>query len=159
MPNHIHLVLSTGSKPIRHVLQCVFTGHAVFINRKYGRSGHLFQGRYHSILCEEETYLLRLVRYVHLNPVKTRLVGSLEELANYKWTGHRTMMGFNVFPWQRTNEVLKRFGSRIVPARVNYLGFLKEGLDYPDDEMENLGKNLKRLPTGGWESEHENGSA
>ena len=154
MPNHVHLVLSTGSQPLCHVLQCIFTGHAVYINRKYGRSGHLFQGRYKSILCEEETYLLKLVRYVHLNPVKAGIVGSIDELDEYRWTGHRTLMGLTEGPWQNTKDVLGRFGPDTGRARKRYVHFLKEGLTSSAEELEILGKGMKRLSEGGWESDH-----
>jgi len=154
MPNHFHLVLSTGTDPIRHVLQCILTGHAMGINRKYGRSGHLFQGRYQSILCEKETYLLELVRYVHLNPFKSGIVESVEDLDKYRWTGHRSLMGLNEVPWQVTDEVLGRFGTRAGNARVRYVEFLKAGLKGSANELEIMGQGMKRLSAGGWESDH-----
>ena len=154
MPNHVHLVLSTGTTPIRSVLQCIFTGHAMGINRKYGRSGHLFQGRYKSILCEKEAYLLELVRYVHLNPVKSGIVESVGDLGKYRWTGHRTLIGLNDVPWQATDEVLRRFGGRIGSARQKYIEFLKAGLKGSANELEIMGQGMKRLSEGGWESDH-----
>jgi len=154
MPNHIHLVLSTGTLPLRKVLQCIFTGHAISINHKYSRSGHLFEGRYKSILCEKETYLLELVRYVHLNPVKAGIVDTISDLAKYRWTGHRTLLGLNNLPWQAMVEVLKRFGSKIGPAREEYTEFLRAGLKRSACEMEITGQGMKRLSEGGWESDH-----
>ena len=155
MPNHVHLVLKTGNKPISHVLQCVFTGHAVFINKKYNRSGHLFQGRYKSLLCEEEAYLLRLVRYVHLNPVVSGIVNSVDSLADYRWTGHRCLMGIVEIPWQKASSVLHRFGNRIGQARRNYVEYMEDGLGNTEDETDLLGQGLKRLSEGGWESDHD----
>jgi len=146
------MVLATGEKPIKTVLQCLFTGYAMGINRKYGRTGHLFQGRYNSILCEEETYLLELVRYVHLNPVNAGLADSLEELEKYRWTGHRALLGLSGNPWQVTGDVLKRFGSRIGPARKAYIKFLDEGLKWPVNNDEITGKGMRRIKEGGWES-------
>jgi len=154
MPNHIHLVLSTGEDPIRHALQCIFTGYAMGYNRKYGRTGHVFEHRYQSILCEKETYLLELVRYVHLNPVKAEIVGSVEELSGYRWTGHMAMMGKAVKPWQDTESILGMFGSREGPARNSYLKFVRGGLKSTFVEQELMGKGMKRLSEGGWEGDH-----
>ena len=159
MPNHIHLVLSTGTTPLCRLLQCIFTGYAMSVNRKYGRTGHLFEGRYKSILCEEETYLLELVRYVHLNPVRAGLVETLNGLDGYPWTGHRTMMGLNDVPWLATGDVLGRFGTRISKARLKYVEFLEKGLKGPVNDMEIIGQGMKRLAEGGWESDHGQGDA
>jgi hypothetical protein len=151
MPNHVHLVLATGNKPIRTVLQCLFTGYALSINRKYGRSGHLFQGRYKSILCEEEVYLLALVRYVHLNPVKSGIVASLPLLAKYRWSGHRALLGLCESTWQESADVLSRFGVQKGKARDAYVAFLSEGLEHPGNEDDINGRGMKRIREGGWE--------
>jgi REP element-mobilizing transposase RayT len=67
MPNHFHLLLRTGVVPISNVMRRLLTGYAQSFNRRHRRHGHLFQNRYKSILCQEETYLLELARYIHLN--------------------------------------------------------------------------------------------
>ena len=67
IPNHFHLLLRTGSQSISNVMKRLLTGHAINYNRRHGRSGHLFQNRYKSILCQEDTYLLELVRFYRLN--------------------------------------------------------------------------------------------
>ncbi|ALC15781.1 hypothetical protein DSOUD_0995 [Desulfuromonas soudanensis] len=59
----------------------LLTGYAVSFNRRHKRCGHLFQNRYKSIVCEEEPYLLELIRYIHLNPLRAGMVASLEELS------------------------------------------------------------------------------
>jgi hypothetical protein len=69
------------------------TGYAVTFNKRHKRSGHLFQNRYKSIVCEEDTYLLELIRYIHLNPLRAGLVKDLKELDKYPWTGHSAIMG------------------------------------------------------------------
>ena len=68
IPNHFHLLLRTGAYPVATVMRRLLTGHASGYNRRHKRHGHLFQNRYKSILCQEETYFLELVRYIHLNP-------------------------------------------------------------------------------------------
>lgn len=67
IPNHFHLLLRTGNAPIATVMRRLLTGHAVTFNRRHRRSGHLFQNRYKSILCQEDPYLLERVRYIHSN--------------------------------------------------------------------------------------------
>ena len=69
IPNHFHLLLKTGSVPIATVMRRLLTGYAVSFNNRHCRHGHVFQNRYKSILCQEETYLKELVRYIHLNPL------------------------------------------------------------------------------------------
>ena len=69
LPNHFHLLLRTGATPISIIMRRVLTGYAVGYNQRHGRQGHLFQNRFKSVLCQEEPYLLELVRYIHLNPL------------------------------------------------------------------------------------------
>ena len=68
IPNHFHLLVRTGHVPISMVMGRLLTSHALHFNRRHRRCGHLFQNRYKSILCQQDPYLLELVRYIHLNP-------------------------------------------------------------------------------------------
>ena len=86
--------------------------YAVSFNRKYRRHGQLFQNRYKSILCQEDKYLKELVRYIHLNPLRAGLVGSIDGLDAFPWSGHSTLMGKCRYPWQDTDYVLSLFGNR-----------------------------------------------
>ena len=70
MPNHFHLLLRTGTVPLATVMRRLLTGYAIAFNYRHHRRGHLFQNRYKSILCQEDTYLMELVRYIHLNPLR-----------------------------------------------------------------------------------------
>jgi len=74
IPNHFHLLLRTGNSPISVLMKRLLTGYAINFNRRHNRYGHLFQNRYKSILCQEDSYLLELVRYIHLNPLRAGLV-------------------------------------------------------------------------------------
>ena len=87
----------------------LLTGHAVRYNLKYHRSGHLFQNRYKSIVCEEDPYLLELVRYIHLNPLRAGIVKGLQELARYPWCGHGVLTGRRENDRQETGYLLKQF--------------------------------------------------
>lgn len=69
------------------------TGYAVTFNKRHKRAGHLFQNRYKSVICEEDPYLLELIRYIHLNPLRAGLVKDLKDLDKYPWTGHSTILG------------------------------------------------------------------
>ena len=103
---HFHLLLRTGPSasadasgcragptPVSKVMRRIMTGYAVSFNKRYKRSGHLFQNRYKSVVCEEDPYLLELVRYIHLNPLRAGLVKDLKELDRYPWSGHSAILG------------------------------------------------------------------
>jgi len=96
--NHFHLLLRTGPTPLSKVMRRLMTGYAVTFNKRHKRSGHLFQNRYKSIVCEEDPYLLELIRYIHLNPVRAGLVKDLKELDKYPWCGHATILGKRANP-------------------------------------------------------------
>ena len=84
LTNH-HLLLRTGTAPIAMVMRRLLTGYAVNFNRRHRRHGHLFQNRYKSILCQEDPYLLELVRYIHLNPLRAGIVDELKGLNAYPY--------------------------------------------------------------------------
>jgi hypothetical protein len=75
------------------VMRKLMTGYAVTFNQRHKRSGHLFQNRYKSIICEEDPYLLELIRYIHLNPLRAGMVKDLKELDKYPWSGHSAILG------------------------------------------------------------------
>jgi len=93
IPNHFHLLLRTGLTPLSKVMRRLMTGYAVTFNKRHKRSGHLFQNRYKSIVCEEDPYLLELIRYIHLNPLRAGVVKDLMELDKYPWCGHSAILG------------------------------------------------------------------
>lgn len=128
LSNHFHLLLMPTSTPLSYFMRRLLTGYAVSFNRRNKRSGHLFQNRYKSIVCEEEPYLLELVRYIHLNPLRAGIVSSLEELDQYPWSGHAVLIGNRQFDVQETEAVLERFGKRATTARRNYHQFVLDGI-------------------------------
>jgi len=93
MPNHFHLLLRIGPTPLSKVMRRLMTGYAVTFNGRHRRRGHLFQNRYKSVICEEDPYLLELIRYIHLNPLRAKLVKDFKELDKYPWTGHSAILG------------------------------------------------------------------
>ena len=93
IPNHFHILLRTGTTPLSTVMRRLMTGYAVTFNIRHRRSGHLFQNRYKSVVCEEDPYLLELTRYIHLNPLRAGLVEDLNTLDKYAWSGHSAILG------------------------------------------------------------------
>jgi len=117
MPNHVHLVVRTGRVPLGRVMQRIGTRHARHFNTRHERVGALFQGRYRSILVDEEAYLLALIRYVHRNPLRAGIVKSIQALASHPWTGHSVLMGRSAVAFQATDQVLARFGATVEESR------------------------------------------
>jgi REP element-mobilizing transposase RayT len=128
MPNHVHLLLRTGRVPLASVMRRLLTGHAVTFNLRHKRHGPLFQNRYKSILCQEDPYLLELVRYIHLNPLRGTAVRDLDELDRYPYAGHSVLMGRRPSDWQDIGSVLGHFGRRVGVARRAYRAFVAEGI-------------------------------
>jgi hypothetical protein len=106
----------------------LLTGYVVTFNLRHRRSGHLFQNRYKSIVCDEDAYLLELVRYIHLNPLRAGIVSDLAELDRFRWSGHAVIMGQASLPTQATEEVLLYFGKRAAEARRLYRAFVEDGI-------------------------------
>jgi len=105
--------LRSGGEGISKVMRRLLTGYAVSFNLKYRRHGQLFQNRYKSIICQEDTYLKEIVRYIHLNPLRANIVSTMQELNQYPYSGHRILMGRNKRQWQDTGYVLVYFGREI----------------------------------------------
>ena len=110
MPNHFHLIIRTSLRPIGDLMSKLLTGYALYFNKRYRRSGYLYQNRYKSILCQEDAYLKELVRYIHLNPLRGRIVKDLRELRTHRWSGHSVLMGKNKLEWQDVGAI-RNWGS------------------------------------------------
>jgi len=148
IPNHFHLLLKTGDMPIATVMRRLLTGYAVSHNRRHSRSGHLFQNRYKSILCQEDTYLLELVRYIHLNPVRAGIVKDVKALNKYPFAGHSVIMGKVNYDWQDIKWILRLFGSKPLVARRRYREFVEKGIS-EGRRSDLIGGGLIRS-SGGW---------
>jgi REP element-mobilizing transposase RayT len=148
MNNHVHLLLRTGLMPIATVMRRLLTGYAQQFNRRHKRHGQLFQNRYKSILCEEDAYLLELIRYIHLNPIRGALVQDLEELGKFPFAGHSVLMGKRNRTFQDVDYVLAFFGKTASRARKAYDTFVSKGLEQ-GKRPELTGGGLLRS-FGGW---------
>ena len=129
MPNHFHLVILRGLRPLSELMRRLLTGYAGNFNRRHLRCGHLFQNRYKSILCAQDEYLLELVAYVHLNPLRAKLVGNYEDLRRYKWCGHSEILGTARTTLIDRDYVLDYFGHGDEDCAGTYEEFLRARID------------------------------
>jgi len=148
MPNHFHLLLKTGPTPLSIFMRRLLTGHAIWFNKRHERSGHLFQNRFKSVLCQEDTYFLELVRYIHLNPIRANLVKEFEQLFRYTFCGHGVLLGNMANNWQDVSTVLDHFDQNINTARHRYLEFVGKGISI-GKRSDLTGGGLIRS-AGGW---------
>lgn len=144
IPNHFHLLLRTGATPLSKVMRRLMTGYAVTFNKRHKRSGHLFQNRYKSVVCEEDPYLLELIRYIHLNPLRAGLVNDLKGLDKYPWTGHSAILG------NRKNPLIPNTEKKNTPSAggglvsVSFVRKLTEKQKNPENPVDPV-KNNKSL--------------
>jgi len=125
MTNHVHLLVQVAEVPLSRVIHNLTLRYTAWLNRRHGRIGHLFHGRYKALLVDADTYLLELVRYIHLNPVRAKITELPEE---YRWTGHRAIAGRESLPWLTTDWVLSQFGRDLGSARKCYAAFVNEAI-------------------------------
>lgn len=143
IPNHFHLLLKPKGCDLKHFMRRLQTGYAVNFNNRHRRCGHLFQNRYKSIVCEEDAYLLELIRYIHLNPLRAGLVKSLDALARFPWCGHGVLLGNATLEGQSVREVLNLFAEKPASARKRYQVFVADGVGL-GDRPELVGGGLRR---------------
>lgn len=128
LDNHVHMLLLPVEQPLASLMRRLLTGYAVAFNLRHNRAGHLFQNRYKSIVCDSDVYLLELVRYIHLNPLRAGIVDNLTGLAGYRWCGHGQLLGSNGYQLINADKLLSLFATRKKAAVVHYLRFLADGL-------------------------------
>ncbi len=148
MTNHAHILLRSSEFGLSGFMRRLLTGYAICYNRRHRRWGHLFQNRYKSIICDEDVYFRELVRYIHLNPLRAKLVESLAALDRYRWCGHSVLMGRVKNDWQDRNYVLKWFGQKESEAKKAYRNYVQKGIN-EGRRPELVGGGLIRS-LGGW---------
>ncbi|MBI5234030.1 MAG: transposase [Deltaproteobacteria bacterium] len=148
MDNHVHILFRSGQQGLSSVMRKLLTWYAQYFNRRHNRRGHLFENRYKSILCQEEAYLLALIRYVHLNPLRAGMIKNISELDDYPWSGHSAIMGRKQCPWMDVDYILRQFGEYEKAARSIYRSFMEEGVGL-GSVPELAGGGLVRS-LGGW---------
>jgi len=150
MSNHAHFLIRTGDVGLATLMRRLLTGYAGYFNRRHGRHGQLFQNRYKSIICQEDVYLQELVRYIHLNPLRARVVATMNELKRYAYSGHSVLMGERHCSWQQASYVLRVYGRAVKEARKKYCAYIKQGIAH-GRRPELVGGGLIRS-MGGWEA-------
>lgn len=127
MTNHYHVILETVDGNLSQGMRQLNAVYSQHVNRHHGLSGHVFQGRYHAVLVQKESYLLELTRYVVLNPLRAHAVVSLDQWA---WNSHHFMVGSKpVPPWLDADWTLGHFGSNRGDAIHAYQAFVLAGMN------------------------------
>lgn len=124
MTNHVHLLLERQKDSVGRIMHRLLTGYSQYYNRRYQRVGHLLQGRHKSILCQSDRYLAELVRYIHLNPVRAKMVSKPEQ---YRYSSHRAYLGLEPAGIVDVEPVLRHFGAKKQLAREAYRQFVAAG--------------------------------
>ena len=131
MSNHYHLLLETPEGNLSQIMRHINGAYTTYFNVKRKRSGHLFQGRYKAILVEADDYAAELSRYIHLNPVRAKMVAKPEE---YAWSSYRAYTGQGESPeWLQSGFILGYFGRDVVKAKTKYRKFAEDLLDVEYD--------------------------
>ena len=126
MPNHFHMILETPFGNLSRTMHFLVTKYTVYFNKKHKRQGHLFQGRFRSILVEAVGYAKELSRYVHLNPVRSRIVDRPER---FEWSSYGYYLG-SARPekWLETALILRMFGEDAAASQRAYVEFVIQGI-------------------------------
>jgi REP element-mobilizing transposase RayT len=125
LDNHIHLAIQVNETSISKVMQNLAFRYTRYINKKLNRIGHLFQGRFKSVVVDDKMYLKELVRYIHLNPVRAGLVNSPEK---YCWSSHGSYLMLNEYAWLTFDYVLRKFGVNRREALIDYENYILKGI-------------------------------
>ncbi len=124
MDNHVHLLIQVGSVSLSKIIQNLGFRYTRYVNQQRNVVGHLFQGRFKAILVDADSYLLELMRYIHLNPVRAGLCKTVDD---YEWSSHHAYMGEETIPWLHRQEILTRFSHDESKARALFLDFTHQG--------------------------------
>lgn len=123
MTNHYHLLVETPEPNLSRAIQWLNLSYATYFNSKRDRRGHLFQGRFKSILVDADAYLKHLSRYIHLNPLRAKMV---EAVADHKWSSYPAFIGKTKAPdWLCVNWLLGQFGGKYKIAQHKYKQFVE----------------------------------
>jgi REP element-mobilizing transposase RayT len=124
MSNHLHLALQVGEQSLSRGMQNLSFRYTRYLNTRLNRSGHVFQGRFKAYLVDHDAYGMELVRYIHLNPVRARMVTAPEA---YRWSSHRAYLGETALQWLTSEWVLGQFGASMGVARRRFAAFVVAG--------------------------------
>jgi putative transposase len=137
MTNHIHLAIQVAQIPLSKIMHNLAFRYTQWMNKRNNSTGHIFQGRYKAILVDAENYLLELVRYIHLNPVRAKLVTFPHE---YHWSSHNAYLGREELKWLSTDWVLSHFGDDYSVAKGRYEEFVTDGIGQAYSDQFHVGR-------------------
>lgn len=123
MNNHIHLATKVNNEPVSEFVKHFASRYSKWLNWKLERKGHLFQNRFRSIIVEKDNYLVRLIRYIHLNPVRAKLTTSPE---NYHWSSFHEYSKNSFQAYCNIEFILKMFHPDVDKAIKKFINFNSE---------------------------------
>ena len=121
MNNHVHMAVQAGVEPLADFMRVLASRYAKYLNRKRRRPGHLFERRYRAILVQRDEYLIELLRYIHLNPVRASMVS---DPSDYQWSSYNAYLRLTGPTWLTVDTVAAMFSSRRSGARESYSRFM-----------------------------------
>jgi putative transposase len=149
MTNHIHIAIQSGAEPLARFMAYLASNYARRFNLRVKRSGHLFERRYRAILVNEDEYLRELVRYIHMNPVRAKMVA---HCSDYAWSSHNAYMCGQQPEWLTSDVVLGMFGASEASARKIYAAFTNEPVQQSITQLLRAGsdRDARALGSDNW---------
>ncbi len=120
MPNHVHLLVESGHEPLAKFMQGIQQSYSQYFNLRHRKTGHVFQGRYKAIVCQQDEYLLQLIRYIHLNPVRAGIVKAPEQ---FEYSGHQAYL-----QGKATEAIDPRKVLGLLGGKARYRAFIADGM-------------------------------
>jgi REP element-mobilizing transposase RayT len=143
MHNHFHLLVETPRGNLGRFMHSLLTGYTIFFNRRHRAHGHVTQGRYGARLVSGDDYLLKLGRYIHLNPVKVKAVRKLplgdriKVLEEYRWSSFLAYVGRQKQPaWLSVEPMMALVGGRAADRQKQYEHYVEAGVADDDAEFQ-----------------------
>ncbi|WP_432404161.1 transposase [Wukongibacter sp. M2B1] len=138
MDNHLHLLIEVSKTPLSKIMQFIQQTYTQYYNKKYDRTGNVFEQRYKAMLCNRDEYLLELIRYIHKNPEKAKISD-----INYKWSSHKEYIGknfgicdidfplsmFSNYKKEAENRYLEYVTDAKIDREIDYKLVLEEDID------------------------------
>lgn len=141
MDNHAHMLIEVGEVPLSKIMQCIQQVFTMKYNKKYNRTGHVFEQRYKAILCNKDEYLLNLVRYIHQNPVRS----GIKEKLNYAWSSHSIYIAMKENKLVDYKYILSILSKDKSKAIKEYAELMEEKIDLERIKDGELDKEIEQV--------------
>ena len=144
MSNHFHFLIETGETEIGKFMKGLAIKYSMQYNHSYSFKGHLFEDRYKSCLVETDAYFLQISRYIHLNPVKAKMVAHPED---YQWSSYRSLLGLCDDTISEKDKILRYFGKNGIYGYREFVEDIAHKYIVEEDEIKkSMGENDLWLP-------------